>query len=141
MTPPKDDWEKGYHKSTNQEKEKISALEESDIALLKIYGKGPYSDEIKKIEKNISEILKRVEEKVGVKELDTGLAPPNVWDIAADKRRVQEEQTLQVARCTKIIERPEEKQYVINVKQIGKFVVGLGKKVSPSDIEEGIRVG
>ena len=30
---------------------------------------------------------------------------------------------------------------MINVKQIGKFVVGLGKKVSPSDIEESMRVG
>jgi len=35
----------------------------------------------------------------------------------------------------------EETQYMITVKQIGKFVVGLGKRVSPLDIEEGIRVG
>merc|ERR1719276_793270 len=32
-------------------------------------------------------------------------------------------------------------KYVINVKQIAKFVVGLGEKVSPTDIEEGMRVG
>merc|ERR1712161_102819 len=32
-------------------------------------------------------------------------------------------------------------KYVINVKQIAKFVVGLGDKVSPTDIEEGMRVG
>ena len=31
--------------------------------------------------------------------------------------------------------------YVINVKQIAKFVVGLGDKVSPTDVEEGMRVG
>eukprot|EP00912_Choanoflagellata_sp_UC4_P001858 UC4_evm1s1190 len=30
---------------------------------------------------------------------------------------------------------------MINVKQIAKFVVGLGEKVAPSDIEEGMRVG
>lgn len=30
---------------------------------------------------------------------------------------------------------------MINVKQIAKFVVGLGEKVSPTDIEEGMRVG
>lgn len=35
----------------------------------------------------------------------------------------------------------EEDKYVINVKQIAKFVVGLGDKVSPTDIEEGMRVG
>jgi len=32
-------------------------------------------------------------------------------------------------------------KYVINVKQIAKFVVGLGEKVIPTDIEEGMRVG
>jgi len=48
-----------------------------------------------------------------------------------------------VARCTKIIEAvgDEPAKYVINVKQIAKFVVGLGEKVSPTDIDEGIRVG
>jgi len=32
-------------------------------------------------------------------------------------------------------------KYIINVKQIAKFVVGLGEKVAPTDIEEGMRVG
>lgn len=30
---------------------------------------------------------------------------------------------------------------MINLKQIAKFVVGLGERVSPTDIEEGMRVG
>ena len=48
-----------------------------------------------------------------------------------------------MARCTKIIQATgdEPAKYVINVKQIAKFVVGLGDKVSPTDIDEGIRVG
>jgi uncharacterized lipoprotein NlpE involved in copper resistance len=33
---------------------------------------------------------------LGVKELDTGLAPPNLWDIPADKQRMGEEHPLQV---------------------------------------------
>jgi len=107
---------------------------------------------------------------MGVKESETGLAPPNLWDLPADRRRTQEEQTLQVARCTKIIVKSgngnaaavpqasnaapsapinneannateEERQYMINVKQIGKFVVGLGKRVGHGDVEEGMRVG
>eukprot|EP00300_Choanocystis_sp_HF-7_P023708 c2459_g1_i1.p1 GENE.c2459_g1_i1~~c2459_g1_i1.p1 ORF type:complete len:344 (-),score=-12.67 c2459_g1_i1:19-1050(-) len=49
------------------------------------------------------------------------------------------------ARCTKIIKTPEgtddPTKYVINIKQIAKFVVGLGDKVAPTDIEEGMRVG
>lgn len=116
--------------------------------MLKNYGQGPYATQIKEVQANITETLKRINEKMGVKESDTGLAQPNLWDLPADKRRVQEEQTLQVARCTKIIkpaadasEEEPDNQYMINVKQIGKFVVGLGKKVSPTDIEEGMRVG
>lgn len=81
---------------------------------------------------------------------------------------MSEEGALQVARCTKIIKAPppteeqaaartaaaaaaggtapppnadEQDKYVINVKQIAKFVVALGDKVSPTDIEEGMRVG
>ena len=30
---------------------------------------------------------------------------------------------------------------MINIKQIAKFVVGLGDKVAPTDVEEGMRVG
>jgi 26S proteasome regulatory subunit T1 len=55
---------------------------------------------------------------------------------------MQEEQPLQVSRCTKIISAgTEDAKYIINVKQIAKFVVGLGERVAPTDIEEGMRVG
>ena len=30
---------------------------------------------------------------------------------------------------------------MINLRQIAKFVVGLGEKCAPTDIEEGMRVG
>jgi 26S proteasome regulatory subunit T1 len=71
------------------------------------------------------------------------LAAPNLWDIAADKQRMSEQQPLQVARCTKIIQAAEgeDAKYLINIKQIAKFVVGLGERVAPTDIEEGMRVG
>ena len=46
---------------------------------------------IKKAENDLREIQKRVNEKMGVKESDTGLAPPNLWDVPADKQRLQEE--------------------------------------------------
>ena len=35
----------------------------------------------------------------------------------------------------------EQDKYVINIKQIAKFVVGLADRVAPTDIEEGMRVG
>lgn len=45
----------------------------------------------------------QVNELSGVKESDTGLAPPALWDIAADKQAMQSEQPLQVMffRCEK----------------------------------------
>jgi 26S proteasome regulatory subunit T1 len=36
---------------------------------------------------------------------------------------------------------PEGDKYVISIKQVAKFVVGLGDRVSPTDVEEGMRVG
>lgn len=176
--PPKQDWEK-YTKpdAETKEEDKIVPLDEGDIQLLRTYGQGPYTGALKTIDSEIKEVEKRVNEKMGVKESDTGLAPPDLWDIAADKQRMSEEQPLQVARCTKIIKADEEHaeaeqndtgigaldnvlgalggmgampgsrsaegkdKYVINVKQIAKFVVALGERVAPTDIEEGMRVG
>ncbi|KAI8529124.1 hypothetical protein RHMOL_Rhmol12G0201900 [Rhododendron molle] len=107
---------------------------------------GPYSTSIKKVEKEIKEMAKKVNDLCGIKESDTGLAAPNQWDLVFDKHMMQEEQPLQVckqvARCTKIINpNTEDAKYISNVKQIAKFVVELGDKVSPTDIEEGMHVG
>ncbi|PHT47106.1 26S protease regulatory subunit 7 [Capsicum baccatum] len=107
-----------------------------------VHGLGPYSTSIKKAEKEIKEMTKKINDLCGIKESDTGLAAPSQWDLVSDKQMMQEEQPLQVARCTKIISpNTEDAKYVINVKQIAKFAVGLGDKVSPTDIEEGMRVG
>mmetsp|Transcript_39168 Transcript_39168/g.76583 ORF Transcript_39168/g.76583 Transcript_39168/m.76583 type:complete len:436 (-) Transcript_39168:367-1674(-) len=133
---------KGDYASDGEEEKEVQALDEDDIALLKTYGLGPYTSAIKDIEKDISKMNKRVNDIRGVKESDTGLAPPSMWDVVADKEMMQQEQPLQVARCTKILNAgQEDAKYMINVKQIAKFVVGLGDRVAPTDIEEGMRVG
>lgn len=81
----------------DDEKEKpIQALDAGDIALLKTYGQGPYAKQIKQVEEDIVNITKRVNELTGIKESDTGLAPPALWDLAADKQTLQSEQPLQV---------------------------------------------
>ncbi|AXA52428.1 26S proteasome regulatory subunit T1 [Malassezia restricta] len=175
---PKKDWEKYEKKGDDADKkEAIVPLDEGDIQLLRTYGQGPYASALKRIDQEIKDAEKRVNEKMGVKESHTGLAPPDLWDIAADKQRMSEEQPLQVARCTKIIpaqnsdadtsnndggnsavdnmlgalgglgqafnmgNADSKDKYVINVKQIAKFVVGLGERIAPTDIEEGMRVG
>jgi 26S proteasome regulatory subunit T1 len=126
----------------DKDEQQPKALDEGDIALLKTYGVGPYSKSIRNIEEEIKKIAKKVNDISGIKESDTGLAPPSQRDLIADKQMMSEEQPLQVARCTKIINAgTEDAKYVINVKQIAKFVVGLGERVAPTDIEEGMRVG
>lgn len=133
---------KDMRKVDDKEQKEIKTLDEGDIALLKSYGAGHYSRAIKKVEEDIQSTLKRVNELTGIKESDTGLAAPALWDLAADKQTLQNEQPLQVARCNKIIKLDnEEPKYIINVKQFAKFVVDLADSVAPTDIEEGMRVG
>ena len=86
-----------------KEEKEIKVLDEGDIALMKACGQGQYAKSLKQVETDIQEITKRVNELAGIKESDTGLAPPALWDLAADKQSLQSEQPLQVARCTKII--------------------------------------
>ncbi len=127
--------------------------------MLKSYGLGPYTTKIKTLEEEIKTHQQTVKDLIGIKESDTGLSQPSQWDLVGDKQMMSEEAPLQVARCTKIIAGDAEEapaaaaasqnsqnaagsnKYVINVKQIAKFVVGLGEKVAPTDIEEGMRVG
>ena len=77
--------------------EKVRALDEDDIALLKTYGQGPYSARIKDIEKDVKDTVKKVNDVSGIKESDTGLAAPSRWDLVSDKQAMQEEQPLQVS--------------------------------------------
>jgi len=131
-------------KKTGEEKKEaaIQVLDEDDILLLKRYGQGPYNKNIKTTEEKIKEKEKQIKDAAGVQEGDFGHSNPALWDLAADKQMMSTEQSLQVARCTKIIDPglPEAK-YMINVRQYAKFVVDLGDKVAPTDIEENMRVG
>ncbi|KAL6200576.1 hypothetical protein ACLB2K_030357 [Fragaria x ananassa] len=116
-------------------------LDADDIALLKTYGTGPYSTPIKNMEKEIKDKAKTVNKLCGIKESDTGLATPTHWDLNSDQQ-LMAEKPLKVARCTKIINpNSEDAKYIINIAHMAKFVVGLSDRVSPTDIEEGMRVG
>ncbi|OMO66018.1 hypothetical protein COLO4_30881 [Corchorus olitorius] len=98
---------------------KIKPLDEDDVAILNSYGITPYTKPITKVEKEIKDITGKIKDISGIKESDTG-----------------------VARCTQIINpNSEDAKYMISIDHAGKFVVGLGDRVSPSDIEEGMRIG
>lgn len=63
---------------------KGAPLSESDIALFKRYGKGPYADVIKKAEDDIKEFNQKITALSGIKESDTGLALPAQWNLQQD---------------------------------------------------------
>lgn len=106
------------------------------------YQTGPYQPICKQLDDEIKALNEEITKISGVRETETGLAPPSNWDIQADKQALSESQGFQVASCTKILDQDtDEPKYVINIKQTAKFVVGLGDKVAPTDIEEGSRVG
>ncbi|EOA12193.1 hypothetical protein CARUB_v100165240mg, partial [Capsella rubella] len=73
------------------------------------------------LRKRFKELAKKINDLCGIKDSDTGLARPSQWDLVSDKQMMQEEQPLQIARCTKIImPNTEDAKYVISVNQIAK---------------------
>ena len=124
----------------DEEKETIP-LDQADIQLLMRYGKGPYADRLKVVEDELKNKTDDIIKLCGIKESDTGMALPAQWSLEQDKQLIKEKPLI-VARCTKIINPgTEEAQYLINIRQMAKYVVGLGEKVAPTDVEEGMRVG
>ena len=65
---------------TTKEEEKKDVggapLSEQDIALFKRYGKGPYADQIRKVDDEFKDLNQKISTLCGIKESDTGLALP-----------------------------------------------------------------
>lgn len=72
---------KEVKKNGDKDKEKDMAmpLDDSDINLLKRYGRGPYFEPIKKLEDELKEYSAKIDKLSGVKESDTGLSAPSEW--------------------------------------------------------------
>jgi 26S proteasome regulatory subunit T1 len=64
---------------------KSQPLDEKDISLLKRYGLGPYSEQLKITTDQNQEMLKKINGLCGIKESDTGLSLPSFWNLEADK--------------------------------------------------------
>ena len=125
-----------------EEKGDGKVLDEDDIAVLKTYSNLPYTEVIRKTEQDIKTLHNRIKTLKGIKESDQGILPQAQWDLNADLQASAQFQALDVARCIKIINpNTADAKYVINVKQIAKYVVGLHKSLAPTDVEEGMRIG
>lgn len=141
--PVKDEKKKEREKGKADDGLEGAPLGAEEILILQSYGRAPYKENIKKLEEGLKTRLSNVEKASGIQESDKGLGHPSTWDIQGDQKRLGQEQALRVARCTKIIkgEGNDPNQYMINLRNMAKYVVELGDKVAVDDIEEDMRVG
>ena len=125
----------------DESKLKKTGADEEDIEILKKYGKGPYTEKIKKIEEDVDKLTKNINTLCGIRESETGLALPSNWVISQDNRAIGED-SLMVGRITKILDKDtDHTRYIIHIRQNAKYVVALNDQLSPTDVEEGMRVG
>ena len=121
--------------------EKKTGSDEDDIDILKKYGRGPYTEKIKTLEDETKDLTKEVNKLCGIRESETGLSLPSNWVTIADKKAVEEE-PLMVGRIIKIMDKDtDHTRYMIHLKKVAKYVVELNDQLSPTDVEEGMRIG
>lgn len=128
--------------SEEEAAKKHKPADEDDMDIYKRYIRGPYTEKIKTLEDDINKLTKNVNSICGIRESETGIALPSQWVIDQDKKAIGED-SLMVGRLTKIIEEkdPPKTKYVTHIRQIAKYIVDLDPKLSPTDVEEGMRVG
>jgi 26S proteasome regulatory subunit T1 len=121
--------------------EKKTGSDEDDIDILKKYGRGPYTEKIKTLEDETKDLTKEVNKLCGIRESETGLSLPSNWVTIADKKAVEEE-PLMVGRIIKIMDKDtDHTRYMIHLRKVAKYVVELNDQLSPTDVEEGMRIG
>ena len=127
----------------NQKEDKLKkkGSDEDDIDILKKYGRGPYTEKIRNIEDEVKTLTKDVNKLCGIKESETGLSLPSNWVKIADKKAINED-CLMVGRIIKILDKDtDHTRYMIHLRKIAKYVVELSDQLSPTDVEEGMRIG
>lgn len=127
----------------NQKEDKLkkTGSDEDDIDILKKYGRGPYTEKIRNIEDEVKTLTKDVNKLCGIKESETGLSLPSNWVKIADKKAINED-CLMVGRIIKILDKDtDHTRYMIHLRKIAKYVVELSDQLSPTDVEEGMRIG
>jgi 26S proteasome regulatory subunit T1 len=135
----------------SEDKKNNEPISDIDVDLLLEYSRSFYHEHIQFLEKQIAEVFDSIQIKLGLREVETGLAPPSLWDLSGDRKSMSEESVLIVARLNKILPPEEtldikksknnEPRYMISLKQMAKFIVSKCSKVNKDSLSEGIRVG
>ena len=124
-----------------ENKEKQTGTDEDDIDILKKYGRGPYTEKIKSLEDEVKDLSKEVNKLCGIRESEAGLSLPSSWLKIADKKAVSEE-PLMVGRIIKILDKDtDHTRYMAHLRKVAKYVIELSDQLSPTDVEEGMRIG
>lgn len=90
-TSAKKEEEKKKDKGDVEKDDKGNPLTEQDIKLFQRYGRGPYTESLKKVEEEIKELNQKIVSLQGIKESDTGLALPTQWNIEGDKQMLKQQ--------------------------------------------------
>ncbi|KAL6122686.1 hypothetical protein NUSPORA_00215 [Nucleospora cyclopteri] len=122
------------------ENNQANLLEETNFVNMAKLNKNYYTDSINELEREIVKLQDKINLKLGTKEVETGLAPPYLWDLLADKQKYSKEQAYQVAKVVKTLDNDSELRYMIRIKQMAKFIVGKSKKIEANAISDGMRV-
>ncbi|KPA85654.1 putative proteasome regulatory ATPase subunit 1 [Leptomonas pyrrhocoris] len=129
-------------KDDDKDDKDIIPLDKDDIALLNLYGSGPYHGSIKDLEEFVKAKVEELNKMAGMKESGMGLAPAVQWDLNSDQKVLERENPLHVGRCERILNKGQDNaRYVVSIRDHAKYVVTIGERVAPEDIEESMRVG
>ena len=60
----------------DEEEPEVQPLDEDDIDILRNYGIGPYTVPLRNAEGGVKNYLEKINKIIGIRESDTGLAPP-----------------------------------------------------------------
>lgn len=112
-------------------------LDENEIDLFLAFGRNFYHERIVDLESQIRSLSDQISLKLGTRDVETGLAPVYLWDLAGDRKRQEDFSVMQVARLSKIL--PEDR-YMISLRQMAKFVVDKHQSVEATSLYEGMRV-
>lgn len=112
-------------------------LDENEINLFLAYGRNYYHDRIVDLENQVRTLSDQIAMKLGTRDVETGLAPIYLWDLAGDRKRQEDFHVMQVARLSKIL---ENERYMISLRQMAKFVVDRHQSVDPTTLYEGMRI-
>ena len=86
--------EKKVEEKDKKEEKALTGLSEAEIDIFKRYGKGAYTEAIKKLEEEVKDHNGKIATLMGIKESDTGLALPTQWNLQADAMMLKQDPTL-----------------------------------------------